>query len=548
MQIIIPMAGIGQRFTEANYSVPKPLIEVDGRSIIEYVVELFPGEKNFIFVCNADHLKQTNMAEILKNIAPEAEIIPIKPHKKGPVYTVSKIFDLLNLEDEVIVNYCDFFTYWDYEGFLKHTRERQADGAIAAYKGFHPHMLGDTHYAFIREENQWMLEIKEKEPFTTNRMQEFASNGTYYFRSGKLVKKYFQELMEKNIHTHGEFYTSLVYNLLVRDSLKVSIYQIQHMLQWGTPQDLEEQQNWSNYFKKTLDVHVNLESEKGSITLVPLAGKGERFQEIYSIPKPLIPISGHPMVVQAIRDLPQSEKQVFVCLKAHLDRSSLVEELKKNWPKCEIISLENSTEGQAITCELGLKNENLESPLLISACDNGCVWNQEGYKKLREDLSNDVIVWSFRNHPSSLRNPQMYGWLKTDAEDNILEVSVKKALSGDPKTHHAIVGTFYFRKANLFTKAFHKMIKDNIRVNGEFYVDSCIDILVKMGYKAKVFEVDHYVCWGTPNDLKSFNYWQSYFHKYKSHPYNLEKDPKVNKSFVEKFNHREHRAHREISK
>ena len=85
-----------------------------------------------------------------------------------------------------------------------------------------------------------MLEIKEKEPFTANRMQEYASMGTYYFKKGAFVKKYFLELMDKEIDLKGEYYVSLVYNLLVEDTLKVSIYDVQHMLQWGTPEDVEE--------------------------------------------------------------------------------------------------------------------------------------------------------------------------------------------------------------------------------------------------------------------------------------------------------------------
>ncbi|SVE52845.1 uncharacterized protein METZ01_LOCUS505699, partial [marine metagenome] len=52
MQIVIPMSGFGERFRRAGYSVPKPLIEVDGKPIIQYVIEMFPGEENFIFICN----------------------------------------------------------------------------------------------------------------------------------------------------------------------------------------------------------------------------------------------------------------------------------------------------------------------------------------------------------------------------------------------------------------------------------------------------------------------------------------------------------------
>ena len=84
------------------------------------------------------------------------------------------------------------------------------DGAVVAYKGFHPHMLGTTNYAFMRDRDQWMLEIREKKPFTDNRMNEYASNGTYYFRKGSYVKEYFPKLMSQDINVEGEFYVSMV--------------------------------------------------------------------------------------------------------------------------------------------------------------------------------------------------------------------------------------------------------------------------------------------------------------------------------------------------
>ena len=121
------------------------------------------------------------------------------------------IDDNIDDDKEVIVSYCDYGTWWDYSNFLKDTRIKNADGAIACYRGFHPHMLGSTNYAFIRDNKQWMLEIKEKEPFTNKRMQEYASNGTYYFKKGLYVKKYFKELMSRDINLNGEYYVSLVY-------------------------------------------------------------------------------------------------------------------------------------------------------------------------------------------------------------------------------------------------------------------------------------------------------------------------------------------------
>ncbi|MCV6608586.1 MAG: NTP transferase domain-containing protein, partial [Campylobacterales bacterium] len=364
MHIIIPMSGIGKRFIDAGYKDPKPLIVIDGKPIIEHVCNLFPNESKFTFICNSKHLSETKMRDILKTIKPDANIVEIPNHKKGPVYAVSLIEEFILDEEEVIVNYCDFGTYWDYNDFLKHTRERDADGAIPSYKRFHPHMLGTTNYAFMRDEKQWMLEIKEKEPFTDNRMNEYASNGTYYFKKGSYVKKYFKELMDKDINLNGEFYVSLIYNLLVQDGLKVSIYDIQHMLQWGTPSDVEEYNTWSRYFKNAIEEKEKPIAKKNSTTLIPLAGKGSRFAKVgYQDPKPLINVSGKPMIIQAADSLPNSEKQIFVTLKEHLKNYPLEKTLKEKYPNSQIESINEVTEGQAITCSLGLKNINTDDSL-----------------------------------------------------------------------------------------------------------------------------------------------------------------------------------------
>ncbi|MGE4457260.1 MAG: NTP transferase domain-containing protein [Arcobacteraceae bacterium] len=535
MHIIIPMSGIGNRFIEAGYIEPKPLIVIDGKPIIEHVCDLFPNADKFTFICNSKHLRETNMKDVLLSIKPNANIVEIPNHKKGPVYAVSLVEDLIDDDEEVIVNYCDFGTYWDYENFLKHTRERDADGAIPSYKGFHPHMLGSTNYAFMRDEKQWMLEIKEKEPFTDNRMNEYASNGTYYFKKGSYVKKYFKELMDKDINLKGEFYVSLIYNLLVQDGLKVSIYDIQHMLQWGTPQDVEEYNTWSKYFRDAINEKQKPNPKENSITLIPLAGRGSRFAKVgYKDPKPLIEVSGKPMIIQAANSLPNSQNHIFVTLKEHLENYPLEETLKYEYPNAKIISIDEVTEGQAITCSLGLKNVDENSSLLIAATDNGMIYNHESYEKLINDKNVDAIIFTFRHHVSSKNNPQMYGWVKTNGDD-ATGVSVKVPISENPYEDHAIVGTFWFKKVEYFNNALQNLLDKNIRVNGEYYVDSLMGELIELGYKVKVFEVDDYICWGTPDDYETFVYWQSFFHKCDFHYYSLEKDITVNKDKIEKL-------------
>jgi NDP-sugar pyrophosphorylase family protein len=507
------MSGIGKRFIESGYSVPKPLIEVDGKPIIEHVLNLFPNIQDVIFICNEVHLMGTEMKVVLEKISPNCKIVSVPNHpRKGPVHAISQIFDLIDDSKRTIISYCDYGTVWDFDKFLEESEK--FDGMIPCYIGFHPHMLGSDNYAFCKEVEGKLIQIKEKEPFTNNKMGEYASNGTYYFKSGHLVKKYFQELIDLDINLNGEYYVSLVYNLLVRDGLDVGIFEIEKMLQWGTPYDLEIYKGWSNYFHKQ-DLKYS-KNPPNTTLILPLAGKGSRFREEgFDKPKPLIEVDGKPMIVKAVECLPQSDENVFICLEEHINDFQINQVLGNYYPNSKIWSLTDVTEGQACTCEIGMSqfNVDLENPIMISACDNGVYYDVDEYQRLVNDLENDIIVWSFRNNQTSKVNPNMYAWLDVDDDGFIHHVSCKKFIYDDPLKTHAIIGTMFFRKGKYFIDGFQKNIQDNIRTNGEFYVDDVLNQNIKDGLKVKVFEVENYICWGTPNDYKTYNYWKEYFKK-----------------------------------
>lgn len=246
MQIIIPMAGEGLRFKKVGYGQIKPLIEVHGKPMIEYIINLFPNEDDFLFLCNREHLKFTPLAATLVMYKPSGNIFNITPHNLGPVYSVLQADKFIYDDEPVILNYCDFNMRWDYERFKKTMAESNADGAIISYTGFHPHLYGPNFYAGVRVgEHNNVLEVKEKHSFASDKMQGWHSCGTYYFKSGKLLKKYFQKLIDKNLmHDNGEYYASLPYNLMIADGLKILNYPISHFCQWGTPEDLKQYEDW----------------------------------------------------------------------------------------------------------------------------------------------------------------------------------------------------------------------------------------------------------------------------------------------------------------
>src|SRR5262245_38308054 len=157
MQVVVPMSGFGERFRRAGFRVPKPLIEVEGKTMLEHVVELFPGVEDFVFVCNRDHLDEPSfrMRELLARACPGGRVVGIAPHKLGPVHAVLEVATLLDPERPTVVNYCDFACYWDFADFRRFTEETGCAGALPAYRGFHPHSLRGGVYAFIRERDRW---------------------------------------------------------------------------------------------------------------------------------------------------------------------------------------------------------------------------------------------------------------------------------------------------------------------------------------------------------------------------------------------------------
>lgn len=253
MKIIIPMAGTGDRFVRAGYTDPKPLIMVNGKRIIEYIVEMFNPEDEIVFICNETHIKNTNIKDILKKIVPQSTILSIPDHKYGPIYTImsTNIDDYIEDDEEVIICYCDNPYIWDYNDFKKWVKNNDSDGCILSHINFHPHRLSPTFMAHIKNENNQVIEIKEKEPYTSDPMSEHASTGTYYFKKGSYIKKYFKQSIKDNITYNGEYYVTLTYNLLIKDGLKVHCYPTDFVTVFGTPEEVENFEAWQTIIHST---------------------------------------------------------------------------------------------------------------------------------------------------------------------------------------------------------------------------------------------------------------------------------------------------------
>ena len=268
--------------------------------------------------------------------------------------------------------------------------------------------------------------------------------------------------------------------------------------------------------------------------LIPMAGEGNRFKtEGYKIPKPLIPTFDRktktelPMVVCATNSLPfgnNMENKKFIFIDRDFHKEQGVENtISKYFDNVNFITLDKLTEGQASTALKAKDLINTEEELLIGACDCGVNVDMDAFNNMK-DLC-DCIVFTFTNNDSVCSNPNAYGWMKADNDGNIVDVSIKKAISETPEKDPAVTAIFWFKHGKDFVKATEDMILANDKINNEYYIDQTIKYIIKNGLKAKVFNVDKYFCWGTPKDYEDYQntvkYWDNFLNTYKSQ-YNKE--------------------------
>lgn len=537
MYVIIPMTGYGSRFVAAGYKELKPFIPVMGVPVIEWIVKkMYPADTDFIFVCRGEHLKEdASMEKRLVELAPRAKIVSIKDWiKKGPVYDVLRVYRELkdshqiDVEKPCIINYCDFYMTWDFQAFARMAKERDCDGSVPCYTGFHPNLLPQKNYyaSCLTDDEDNLLEIREKYSFEKDKTMAKHSPGVYYFKNGYLMEKYCQILTEhEECAINGEYYASLPYNFMVQDGLKVWVpTNVKYFCQWGTPEDMQEFVYWTDLIRQAAgnrqaQNQIVEESKTWGKVLIPMAGAGQRFAEAgYQVHKPAIMtidrFDGHqkPMVVCATKDLPGVRKDgsnvIYVDRTFHRE-DGVEDAIRQYYEKAQFITIDHLTQGQACTCMLAENYLNPKEPLLIAGCDNGMDIDVAAFQELTRDC--DCIVFTYRHNEAVLSNPNAYGWMITDQEGNITGTSIKKAISDTPMEDPAVVATFWFREAGIFLEATEKMIREDDRIRGEFYVDQTVKHVLDLHYRAKIFDIDRYVGWGTPADYEGYQKTYTYF-------------------------------------
>ena len=231
MNVLIPMAGAGKRFEEMGYSFPKPLVDVDGKPMIQLVVESLNIDAKYIYVVQKEHYEKYNLKHLLNLISPNCKIIQIDEMTEGAACTTLLAEKYINNDEPLLMANSDQYLDWNSNEFMYSMIADDIDGGILTFTATHP------KWSFAKLDDSGFVErVAEKDPISN-----IATVGVYFWTRGSDYVKYCKQMIEKDIRTNNEFYVCPVYNEGIEDGKKIKTYHIDKEQMWGmgTPEDLK---------------------------------------------------------------------------------------------------------------------------------------------------------------------------------------------------------------------------------------------------------------------------------------------------------------------
>lgn len=226
------MAGEGSRFSEKGYDVPKPLIEINKKTMIQCVVENLSFDAEYIFLVRKNHInKYKDLTEKLHLISNyRCKIIEVDKLTDGAACTALLAKNYINNDDDLIIANSDQIIEYNLANFNYLKNLTNVDGIVFSFYDINP------KWSFLKTDSKGMIiEVAEKKA-----VSNIATCGIYWYRKGSDFVKAAENMIAKNLRVNNEFYIAPVYNEMIADGMSIIPFFVNKMNGVGTPEDLEK--------------------------------------------------------------------------------------------------------------------------------------------------------------------------------------------------------------------------------------------------------------------------------------------------------------------
>jgi len=231
MNILIPMAGRGSRFKKANFSLPKPLININGKSMIELVIDNLDQHTNdkFIFLVRDEHVTNYGIDDSLRAAMPNCEIVIVDHITEGAACTCLLAKHLINNDEELLIANCDQLMVWNRLNFNTLKNLVVPDGIVFIFESTSP------NNSYVKIDDNFHIKLAIEKRVISNH----ATCGVYYWKRGEDFIESANRMIAANERFRAEFYVCPTYNYLIQDGKVIVPFFTDKHYPIGTPEDLQ---------------------------------------------------------------------------------------------------------------------------------------------------------------------------------------------------------------------------------------------------------------------------------------------------------------------
>ncbi len=197
MKVLIPMAGEGSRFAKEGYTFPKPLIEVNGKPMIQAVVENLDFDAEYIFLVRKKHLeKYDGLQSTLDRITNgRYKLVEVDGLTEGAACTALLAKEYIDNDEDLLIANSDQIIEYEPENFKLFKNLSLCDSMVYTFNAVHP------KWSFVKTNSRgYVVEVAEKRPISN-----IATCGIYWYKRGSDFVKYAEQMIKKDIRVNGEF-------------------------------------------------------------------------------------------------------------------------------------------------------------------------------------------------------------------------------------------------------------------------------------------------------------------------------------------------------
>lgn len=261
MNILIPMAGAGSRFTKAGYKLHKPIIPISSRysnakvpmvvaAVEDLPIEADSSADDLIFVVRDFHQNDGVCATILERF-PKARFITIDALTEGQASTCLLARDFIDNDSPLLIAACD--NGMDFNKQLFTQMANEADAIIFTFRHNEAVLEKPEAYGWIKTQNDRAIGVSIKKPISDTPMEDHAVVGTFWFKHGHDFVAASDQMITENDRVNGEFYVDQMLKYLINNGADVRVLEVERYLCWGTPEDYENYENTLKYWTRFVE-------------------------------------------------------------------------------------------------------------------------------------------------------------------------------------------------------------------------------------------------------------------------------------------------------